>query len=557
MPFGKSGKKTSGGENNVKLREHWSGRLAFVLAASGSAVGLGNLWKFPYITWQNGGGLFVLFYLLCIVLVGLPIMISEITIGKMTQKDPVGAFRALGGNHTPFRFVGLLGVLSGFVVLSYYSVVAGWSIEYSIKSLSNDFSKIPQAQVTQLLNKEENRKKLAAAAFNEALKKPVPDERKAQMLSDAGLLENINAGGPVINKVFSENRDDLSQELQKNNRLEYYRNLFLNERKNAENYNTWQNEKLMPAYSTGMFVEFITDPVRTMSWHTVFMILSIVIVIGGIKGGIEKAVRFFMPILFILMIIMVVNSLMLDKEQEGVRFLLKGDSSKFTPKSVLDALGHAFFTLSLGLGAIMTYGSYLNKKDDAIVNSLWVTGMDTGIAFLATLMIFPIIFVYGLEPAGGGLGILFTTLPLELMKFPTGQLLTVLFYVLVFLAAFTSGISLLEVVVTYLVDEKGLSRFKATLIAGAAVYIAGVPSAIDTGSFLDYADKTATGIMLPLGGLFIALFAGWRIKTGLLKDEFIKHGYPMWSFNLFRFSIKFLTPTLVTVVFIYTVYSYI
>jgi neurotransmitter:Na+ symporter, NSS family len=443
----------------VKTREHWSGSLVFILAAAGSAVGLGNLWKFPYITWKNGGGYFVLLYLICILGLGIPIMIAEIAIGKITAKNPLGAFKMLAGGDSKFRIVGIMGVLGSFLILSYYSVVAGWAMQYSVYAMDGTFNGIESAKAVE--------------------------------------------------------------------------------------------------YSSSLFKSFLDRPLLLVFWHTIFMALTTLIVLGGIKGGIERSVKVAMPVLFLIILFLVYNSLSLDKDFKTVKFLLQGDPSKINAHSILEAMGHAFFTLSIGMGVMITYGSYLPKNANVLANSFWVVGMDTAIAILACLMIFPIIFVYGMNPAEGGIGILFTTLPLELKKFPMGDFLLIIFYLLVVLAALTSAISLLEVVVTWFSDEKKYSRTKSVLIAAGLIYLAGLPSAYSVGTFLTLADNFTSQVLLPTGGLLIAIYTGYKMDLHLIQHEFSLHHQSKFHFKAFRFTIRYLAPILVFVVLLQTAYLFI
>ncbi|MDH5718063.1 MAG: sodium-dependent transporter [Spirochaetia bacterium] len=541
--------------NKQPKRENWSGKLGFILAASGSAVGLGNLWKFPYITWENGGGLFVLIYLLCIFFIGLPIMIAEIGLGKITSRDPVGAFEVLGGKKTPFRFVGVLGVLSAFLILSFYSVVAGWSIEYSIKSISSDFKEIPIQKLSKLLEDEKNIKHAGKVAFQESMALPLSDAIKEQLLFDA-TNENsyLSLSSEELNKVFIQKKDDLSELLVKENKLEYWEKKFFNQKSKNKDFNIWINKILMPAYSSSLFGEFLSNSKKVVLWHLAIMIICLLIVGAGIKKGIEKTTKYLMPMLLFIMFVLMINSLMLDKEQEGIRFLLFGNPSKWNALSIPQAMGHAFFTLSLGMGAMLTYGSYMKKNSDIVSDAIWVTSMDTIIALLACMMIFPIIFVYGLEPTSGGIGILFTTLPLEFFKFSSGAFLSLLFYVLVFLAALTSAISLLEVVVTYLKDEWNFSRVKSVLIGSITIFLAGLPAALHI-PFMDYPDTLSTTIMLPMGGFLIAIFTGYKVEKNIFKNEFLNNKYPLWSFNLFYFTIRYITPLAVLIVFSFLIFE--
>ncbi len=546
-------------EKKVQERDHWSSRAGFIMAAAGSAVGLGNLWKFPYIAWDNGGGVFILIYLLAIALVGFPIMVSEIAIGKITERDPMGAFRALGGTHTPFRFVGLLGILSAFVILSYYSVVAGWGVQYSIHSAFQRFHEVPVEDLDRLLEKD-NGAMAKHAALKEALDRPLSDAVKKKLLFDGGVLStqgalNNEINGEEINRIWTMERSHIADALKETGKSEYWQTHFWQARKQEVDYQPWLQKTLLPAYSSDLFTEFLENPARTSLFHTIIMAVTLLIVMGGIASGIEKFTRFFMPVLLALMLVLVVNSLKLDTEQEGVKFLLFGQPEKLDAFSFLEALGHAFFTLSLGMGAMMTYGSYMRKDSDIVGNSMWVTAMDTVVALLACLMIFPIIFVYNLEPGSGGIGILFTTLPLEFAKFKGGAMLSFLFYLLVLLAAVTSAISLLEVVVTFFVDERGWSRKKAVLSSAFLIFLAGLPSAFSV-SFLSSADNIASLLMLPLGGLLITIFTGHRMDMQLIQQEFEKHGYSKNLFLYFKTSIKYITPALVLVILVKLIHDW-
>ncbi|MES0489595.1 MAG: sodium-dependent transporter [Leptospirales bacterium] len=532
-------------------RGRWSSKMSFIMAAAGSAVGLGNLWKFPYIAWNNGGGLFILIYLVAIVLVGLPIMIAEITMGKLSRKNPVGAFRTLSPPKSPFRFVGLLGILTAFIILSYYAVVAGWGIQYSIHSIQGKFYETPKEQIYPLLASEdtkgENLAFVKRKAFEEGTLEPLSDVLKEEMLIDAGIISiDDPPSSETINREWKNNREQISLKLQSQVNLEKWHDYFYSEKQISHDYISWIQKTLLPVYSVKLFVEFVGDPIRTIGFQTIIMLITMLIVIGGVGGGIEKFTRFFMPLLFFMMILLVINSLMLDNEQEGVRFMLFGDPGKLNQYSFLEALGHAFFTLSLGMGAMMTYGSYTRENSNVVSNAIWVTALDTIVALLACLMIFPIIFSYGLDPKES-IGILFTTLPLELFKFKGGNIISLVFYCLVLLAAITSAISLLEVVVAYLIDEWKLTRKVAALTATGAIYLLGIGSAVN-GDFLEQADALAMIYLLPIGGFLIAIFAGYQINFDLLKKEFTDHNYPQWSITAFRISIRYITPCLVILV---------
>ena len=443
-------------------RGHWGSKLGFVLAAAGSAVGLGNIWKFPYITGENGGGAFVLVYLACIALVGLPVMIAEILLGRASQKSPVGAFRALGGGF--WVVFGGLGVLGGFVILSYYSVVAGWAMHYTYLAIS-------------------------------------------------GRIVDLGPDGvvPLFGELFASNG----------------LNLF---------------------------------------WHTVFMALTIGVVWGGVNKGIERWARILMPVLGGLMLILLVNGLTLGGFGQALDFVFGFRTENLTAAGVLEALGHAFFTLSLGMGAMLTYGSYLSRDDDIVSSGITISVLDTAIALTACMVLFPIIFTYGMQP-GEGPGLVFVSIPIALAQMPAGTFFAIVFFALLVFAALTSAISLLEVVTSYLIDEKGWLRHKATVWAGVIIALIGVPSALSGGTALfgdgfaavfgrnwfDTFDYLATNWMLPLGGLGIALFTAWKVDDAIRRGEF-QHGprlalfYRGWLLLL-----KFVVPVGIVLVFLHAI----
>jgi NSS family neurotransmitter:Na+ symporter len=437
-----------------RKRGLWSSRLGFIMASAGSAVGLGNIWKFPYITGMHGGGAFVLFFIFCIFTVGIPIMIAEMVIGRHTHKDPVGAFKAMRGG--AWTAVGWFGVIAGFVILSYYCVVAGWAVDYLWLSLTGTFSSPHAATVPELF---------------------------------AGLLSS-----------------DLGQ----------------------------------------------------LFWQAVFMGLTVFIVLGGVSKGLERANKVMMPILFLILIILAVKGLLSPGGSKALSFLFSPDWSRLDPPSMLEALGHAFFSLSLGMGAMLTYGSYADEQTNIPTVAITVSVMDTCVALLSGIAIFPIVFTYGMQPAAGP-GLVFKTLPITFSMMPGGTVVAILFFLLLVFAALTSSISLLEVVVAYYFDEKKWDRKKATLVMGFLIFLLGVPSALSNNllkdvhfiggrNFLDSIDMLATNYVLPLGGLLIAVFTGWVLTTRLARGEIEKgavcfHLYPVW-----HFLIRYVSPILVALV---------
>jgi len=423
-------------------RGNWGGKLGFILAAAGSAIGLGNIWKFPYITGIHGGGAFVIVYLICILLVGLPIMMAEIYFGKMTQKSPVGAFKHFESKKIiskQFYLVGWLGVISSILVLSFYSVVAGWAWHYLYLSF-NGFSGT-DAEVTSLFGK-----------------------------------------------------------------------LYVN-------------------------------PYIQLGWHTLMMVVTVWIISKGVSKGIEKASKVLMPILFIILLGLMFYSLTLSGGMKAVRFMFYPDFSKIDAEGVIQALGHSFFTLSLGMGAMITYGSYLKKDVNIVKSSIIISILDTVIALVAGVMIFSIVFSYDLK-ATSGPSLIFKTLPVIFAKMPGGQIVAILFFILLIFAALTSAISLLEVAVSYFVDEKNWTRKKATVVIGLFIYLLGILSAISSlkimnETYLDFFDNITTKYFLPIGGLFTILIFAYGIDHKAKMEELNLN--PL-VYQLFNWTIRIITP---------------
>ena len=445
------------GKENNNQRGFWATRLGFILAASGSAVGLGNVWKFPYITGQNGGGAFVLIYLVCIIIIGLPIMLTEFTLGRKTNLNPIGAFKALRPK-SPWIGVGFMGVLAGFLILSFYGVVGGWTLAYIVKSITQ------------------------------------------------GVTEFAS-----------------------------------------------------PTEAGKFFGEFIADPVQVTIYHMLFMGLCMSIVINGVNNGIERACDILMPTLIIMLVLLMVRSLTLPGAMEGVKFYLYPDFSKITPQVILIAMGQAFFSLSLGMGAMLTYGSYLSPKENLTSSTVYVVLFDTLIALLVGMVIFPAVFAMGLEPAEGP-SLVFSVLPAVFSHMPFGMGVSIVFFILLAIAALTSGISLLEVVVAYFVDELGWERKKAVIVMGAVIFALGVPSGLSFGvmagttfmdmTFFDTVDNLASNYLLPLGGMLMAIFVGWVWGTREAQKEIEKHETTFHFVKAWSFLIRYVTPVAVALVFI-------
>lgn len=441
-----------------KERDTFGSRLGIIAAAAGSAIGLGNIWKFPYITGVNGGAAFIIIYLLCIAVIGLPVMLAEFIIGRRSQKNAVGAFKELAPG-TPWFLVGIMGAASAFMILAYYGVVAGWTLEYIVKAISGAFSGMG------------------------------PQE-----------IENTFAG-------------------------------------------------------------FISNPWRPIIWQVIFMAITALIVISGIKDGIEKYSKILMPMLLGIILILCARSLTLPGGLRGVEFLFNPDFSEVTAQGVLIALGHAFFSLSLGMGTMLTYGSYIKKRESLGKIATQVTISDTLIALLAGLAIFPAVFAFNIEPDSGP-GLVFVTLPNVFNKMPGGSIFAALFFLLLAIAALTSAMSILEVVVSYTVEELKMSRRTATVLVAAIITLIGIPSSLAMGpwagfkignlNFFDFLDWTTASILMPLGGLLITAFIGWHLGKKRVQEELSAEGTIKVNYiGLFMFVCKFIAPIAIAAVFLY------
>ena len=441
------------------MHGQWSNRWIFILAATGSAVGLGNIWKFPYITGENGGGAFVLVYLLCIAAIGIPIMIAEVLLGRRGRQSPINAMKSLAkeeGRSPLWSLLGWSGVLVGFLILSYYSVIAGWALAYVLNAGSGAFTDVPAAEIQ------------------------------------------------------------------------------------------------------SMFSALIANPGQLIFWHSLFMLMTMLVVARGVKKGLEVAIRFLMPALFVLLLVMVGYAINSGEFAHGLRFLFTPDFSKITGEGVLVAMGHAFFTLSLGMGAIMIYGSYMPKSASIARTSIIIALADTLVALLAGMAIFPIVFANGLEP-GAGPGLIFQTLPIAFGQMPGGGFFGTVFFVLLVFAAWTSAISIIEPAVAWFVENKGWTRIKASLLCGMVTWLIGLGTVFSFNewasftlwgkTFFDLLDFLTSNIMLPLGGLFITIFAGWVMRSSSTADELAladnSVGYIVW-----RFLVRFVTPVAVIIVFL-------
>jgi len=428
----------------------WRSRWLFILAATGSAVGLGNIWKFPYITGENGGGAFVLVYLLCICLIGLPVMIAEVLLGRAGRQSPINTMSAIAKDQqvsSAWAGIGWMGALSGFLILSFYSVIAGWALDYVFNTASGAFNGVTAQQ------------------------------------------------------------------------------------------------------SGEMFSALLASPQTLLFWHSVFMLLTLGVVARGVNKGLEKAIQVLMPLLFLLLAVLLVYAFSLDGFWQGFDFLFSFDFSKLSSESVIVALGHAFFTLSLGMGAIMAYGAYMPGNVSIGKTVLMVGALDTLVALVAGLIIFPIVFSNGLEPSAGP-GLLFQTLPVAFGQMPFGVVFGSLFFILVAFAAWSSSISLGEPVVAWAVETLGISRVRAAVIVGLVGWLLGIGTILSFNlwsdvtlfgkTVFDTLDFLTANIMLPLGGLLIAVFVGWRMKPSDVVAEAAMGNVLLY--NIWRFTLKFIAP---------------
>ncbi len=435
-------------------RGSFTSKFGVIAAAAGSAVGLGNIWRFPYVAGENGGGAFLLIYLFFILAIGIPVMLSEFTIGRKAQRNAFGSFRKLApGSGWPL--VGLMGIVAAFVILAFYSTIAGWTLEYILKSVQDGFSG----------------------------------------------------------------------------------------KNTAELFETFKSGTLKP-----------------LLWQFLFMVLTAWIVFAGVQKGIERYTKILMPILVILILTMCARAVTLDGASKGLDFLFKPDFSKITFNIILEALGQAAFSLSIGMGALITYGSYIRKDNNLSNTAIQVASADTLIAILAGVMIFPAVFALGLDPKAGP-GLVFEVLPKLFMKMPMGYYFSILFFVLLAVAALTSTVSVLEVVVAYFSEELKMSRGKATIISAGAIWVFGI---LATLSFSDLSNVTIFGntffgimdyisanVLLPLGALLIVIFLGWKLGKEATHREITNEGtLKPKLFKIFFFIVKYIAPIAIVLVFL-------
>ncbi|KIA81085.1 transporter [Chromobacterium piscinae] len=433
-------------------RTQWGSRLGFILASAGATVGLGSIWKFPYVTAMNGGGVFLLVYLAFTFTLGLALLQAELAIGRAAGCGAVGAFARLGSRR--WKLLGYSGVLCCFLVFAFYSVVGGWTLGYLLRALDG--------------------------------------------------------------RVMSDDMSALGQ----------------------------------------LFGQYVGNPVEALLTHALFAGLTLLVVVGGVQKGIERAGKVLMPLLFLLMLGLIARALTLPGALAGAEALFRPDFSRLTPAMLVEALGLACFSLSVGAGCMLAYGSYLGQDTRLGNSALWVTGLTALTSVLAGLMIFPAIYAFGLDPQAGP-GLTYMVMPVVFNHLPYGQLFAIVFFILLLMAALTSAVSLLEVVVILPIDEFGVSRRKATLAVTALVFLAGVPAALSFGPLADcklfgrnifeLMDYAACNILLPLGCIGTALFAG-RVAWPAVSDQL---RLSAWAEAWMRLSCRWLAPLLIGVVLVY------
>lgn len=442
-------------------RDSWSNNFGFIMAAAGAAVGLGNIWRFPYTCGENGGGAFIIVYLACVFLIGMPVLVGELMIGRHSQKGGAHAFSRLikkGQGQRLWQSVGFLGILIGFIITSYYTIVAGWTLEYLWHSVSEGFSSFDAEQ----------------------------------------------------SKLY--------------------------------------------------FDTFMDSDSRQIFWHIVFTVITVFILLGGVSGGIEKVAEILMPILLFILVGLAVyglkleSSMLADKAEDAMtalKFLFEPKWEQFTSESMFKALGQAAFSLSIAVGTMVAYGSYLDKKENIAGLGAIVVCMDTMVGILGGIVVFPIVFAFGLNPEAGT-GLIFVTLPALFAQVPGGMILGPAFFTLLFFAALTSSISLLEPAVTHFVDEMKANRTVACLAIGTASAVLGafwvITSSLELDGLFTNIDKLVSELLVPSEAVAIAIFVGWVLDTKISKKELTQ--LPDWAYQIFLFLLRFVCPIVIGVILI-------
>ena len=445
----------------MSVNKIWQGNTTFILAAAGSAVGLGNIWKFPYMVGSNGGSAFVVIYLVCILAIGFPVMASEILIGEYARKSPINSLNNLSREfklNINWKFLGILGALAGVTILSYYSVFAGMAFSY-------------------------------------------------------------------VFKIFPQGLENPSQ------------------------------------YSSEYFFYLSSSPLNLVFWHTIFLFFTIVIVGLGVVRGIGRSVNILMPFLFFFIILVSIYSSYIGDLKKTLTFLFSPDFSVITPQIVISAMGQAFFSLSIGMGAIMAYGAYMPEKQMIGKTVLTIILLDTFVALAAGLAIFPIVFSNTSLQITAGPGLIFETLPVAFYSLPLGNIFSVIFFILISIAALSSSISLLEPFTAWIEEKGKLNRFLIVVYLGIVIWFLGLGSIFSFNiwsdlkvlglNFLELLDYVTNNIMLPLGGFFVTVLIGW-----VMPRDFIKENLDLSKslFKLFYFALKFLAPSSIILIFLYSIF---
>lgn len=442
------------------VREKFGSRFGVLMAMVGSAVGLGNMWRFPYMVSENGGAAFVFVYVVCVLLICLPIFFAEFIVGRRSQSNAFRAFEVLAPG-TSWKWVGFAAITAPVVILSYYSVVGGWSIQYFFKSCTFGF--------TELITQE---------------------------------------------------------------------------------------------YLDSMFAGFISSTWAPLLGHTFFLILTSVVVLGGIKSGIERFGKVMMPLLYLIVLVIAIWTATLPGASEGLAFLFKPDISAITPSVCAAALGQAFFSLSLGYGTMLTYASYVSKKENIASSSVSIALSDLVFSLIASCAIMPAVFAFGLNTQGGP-GLVFQTLPYIFSQMPLGGMVAILFFLSLIVAALTSSISLFEVGVAYLTEERKMSRKKAVIVLCLSIWVVGILCSLSFGplshvkifgnTIFDFLDKLSANFLMTLGSLMVVLFVGWKMKKPDVFDEFTNGGTINGNAQLFRIVwpiIRYVAPIAVLIIFV-------
>lgn len=446
------------------ISSRWSSRLSFVLASAAAAVGLGNIWKFPYVMGENGGGAFVLVYLLCIAFIGLPIMMAEVVIGRRGRHSPGYAAKAVAeesGKSPTWQIAGWLGMITGYLVLSFYAVIAGWGAAYVSKAAQGSFTGATAEQIS------------------------------------------------------------------------------------------------------NSFAALLASPIELTLWHSLIIVATVLVVGKGVNKGLERSVRFLLPAMVLLLIGIAIYSGAIGDFWQAFHFMFDPDFSKLSVNGVMIALGHSFFTLGLASGVVIMYGAYLPKETSIVQTSIWIAVVDTFVALLAGLAIFPLVFGFGLTPSEGP-GLIFTTLPIAFSQMPAGALIGAVFFIMLVIAAFTSAIAMIESSVAFISEKFTLGRWPATLISGSVLWLLGQLTVhsfagaswtkLDLSFFgrplasiFDLIDAMTSSFLLPLGGLLLALLAGWAMQRKFSEDELdsTKGLYDIWLLCL-----KYVAPIAIIIIFL-------